>query len=59
VQPWFYAKMVLFLVLLSSLMKAFKKDNQILLVHRRAGLFLGAIAFVAIMSLVIIKPVFN
>lgn len=59
VQPWFYAKMVLFLVLLSSLMKAFKKDNQILLVQRRAGLFLGAIAFVAIISLVIIKPVFN
>ncbi len=25
VQPWFYAKIILFLVLLSSLMKAFKK----------------------------------
>ncbi len=36
VQPWFYAKIILFLVLLSSLMKAFKKDDTILLAQRRA-----------------------
>ena len=58
VQPWFYAKIILFLVLLSSLMKAFKKDNTILLAQRRAGLVISAIAFVAIIILVIVKPVF-
>ena len=57
VQPWFYAKIILFLVLLSSLMKAFKKDNTILLAQRRAGLVISAIAFVAIIILVIVKPV--
>ena len=34
VQPWFYAKVVLFLVLVSSLMKAYKKDDSILLAQR-------------------------
>ncbi|MEX2957757.1 SirB2 family protein [Acinetobacter baumannii] len=58
VQPWFYAKIILFLVLLSSLMKAFKKDDTILLAQRRAGLVISAIAFVAIIILVIVKPVF-
>ncbi|EPN2081076.1 SirB2 family protein, partial [Acinetobacter baumannii] len=46
------------LVLLSSLMKAFKKDDTILLAQRRAGLVISAIAFVAIIILVIVKPVF-
>ncbi|CAG67118.1 MULTISPECIES: SirB2 family protein [Acinetobacter] len=58
VQPWFYAKIILFVVLLSSLHKAFKKDQDILLVQRRAGLIIGAVAFAAIISLVMIKPVF-
>ena len=58
VQPWFYAKIILFVVLLSSLHKAFKKDPNILLVQRRAGLIIGAVAFAAIIGLVIIKPVF-
>ncbi|WP_103568185.1 SirB2 family protein, partial [Escherichia coli] len=58
VQPWFYAKIILFLVLLSSLMKAFKKDDTILLAQRGAGLVISAIAFVAIIILVIVKPVF-
>ena len=58
VQPWFYAKIILFLVLLSSLMKAFKNDDTILLAQRRAGLVISAIAFVAIIILVIVKPVF-
>ncbi len=40
VQPWFYAKVVLFLALLSSLSKAYKKDDSVLLVQRRAGLFI-------------------
>lgn len=37
---------------------AFKKDQDILLVQRRAGLIIGAVAFAAIISLVMIKPVF-
>ncbi len=59
VQPWFYAKIILFLVLLSSLIKAFKRDDSILLVQRRAGLILGAVAFVAIIVLILLKPTFG
>lgn len=59
VQPWFYAKIVLFLVLLSSLIKTYKKDDSILLPQRRAGLVISSVAFLAIISLVMIKPVFG
>ena len=37
VETWFYAKVVLFLVMVSSLIKAYKKDESILLVQRKAG----------------------
>lgn len=59
VQSWFYAKMVLFVVLFSSLIKAYKKDDQILLVQRRAGLAIAVVALIAILVLVIIKPTFG
>ncbi|QIO10165.1 SirB2 family protein [Acinetobacter lanii] len=59
VKPWFYAKMVLFLVVISSLIKAFKKDASIALAQRRAGMFIGVVALIALFSLVIIKPVFS
>ena len=59
VQPWFYAKVVLFLVLLSSLGKAYRKGNEILLVQRRAGLFLAVLSLVSIIGLVILKPNFG
>ena len=59
VQPWFYAKIVLFLVLLSSQNKAYKKDESILLTQRRAGIVVGAIALIGLMALVMIKPVFG
>lgn len=59
VQTWFYAKILLFFVLLSSQIKAYKKDETILLAQRRAGLVLGAIAFVSILTLILIKPVFG
>ena len=59
VQSWFYAKMVLFVVLFSSLIKAYKKDDQILLVQRRAGLAIAVVALIAILVLVIIKPNFG
>ena len=55
VQSWFYAKVVLFLVLFSSLMKAYKKDDRILLVQRRAGLAIAMVALVAIIGLVMVK----
>ncbi len=58
VQPWFYAKVVLFLVMLSALSKAFKKDPQVLLVQRRAGMILAILALASLIGLVIIKPVF-
>lgn len=59
VQTWFYAKILLFFVLLSSQIKAYKKDESILLAQRRAGLILGVIAFVSIIGLIMIKPVFG
>ena len=59
VQSWFYAKVVLFLVLFSSLMKAYKKDDSILLVQRRAGLAIAMVALVAIIGLVMVKPNFG
>ena len=59
VQPWFYAKIVLFIVFLSSQIKAYKKDETILLVQRRAGLVIGAVALIATLTLVMIKPVFS
>ena len=59
VQSWFYAKIILFLVLFSSLIKAYKKDDSILLVQRRAGLMIAGVALIAIMGLVIIKPNFG
>lgn len=58
VQPWFYAKVILFLVLWSSLIKAYKKDPQILLAQRRAGVVIGGVALLGILVLVISKPVF-
>ena len=59
VQSWFYAKVVLFLVLFSSLMKAYKKDDRILLVQRRAGLAVAMVALMAIIGLVMVKPNFG
>ena len=45
--------------MLSSFSKAFKKDQSILVVQRKAGLVIGCVAFVAILGLVMIKPVFG
>ena len=59
VQSWFYAKVVLFLVLFSSLMKAYKKDDRILLVQRRAGLAIAMVALMAIIGLVMVRPNFG
>ena len=59
VKPWFYAKIILFLVLISSLIKAYKKEDSILLAQRRAGLVISAVALMAILGLVMVKPVFN
>ena len=58
VQPWFYAKITLFLVLLSTQMKAYKRDEGISLQQRQAGVGLGAMVFVMILILVMIKPTF-
>lgn len=59
VQTWFYAKVVLFLVMLSSLSKAYKKDDSMLLAQRRAGLLLAGVSMLAILGLVMIKPNFG
>ena len=59
VAPWFYAKILLFVVLFSSLIKAYKKDNSILLAQRRAGLAIAVVALLAIIILVLVKPTFG
>ena len=59
VQPWFYAKIILFLALLSALSKAYRKEDSIALNQRRAGLFLAAVALSAIFGLVLIQPNFG
>ena len=59
VQTWFYAKVVLFLVMLSALSRAYKKEDSILLTQRRAGLFLAVVAMISILGLVMIKPNFG
>ena len=59
IQPWFYAKIILFLVMLSSLMKAYRKTDSILLVQRRAGWGIALVALLAIIALVMIKPSFG
>ncbi|MEB3754610.1 SirB2 family protein [Acinetobacter sp. MD2(2019)] len=58
VQSWFYAKMILFVVIVSSVIKAFKPSSgtEILWVQRRGGMVLAWIAFFAILYLVKIKP---
>lgn len=59
VQPWFYAKIVLVIVMLSSLLKAYKSDPTILLAQRRAGVVISCIALIALVALVCIKPTFG
>lgn len=59
VETWFYAKIILFLVMLSSLMKAYRKTDSILLVQRRAGWGIALVALLAIIALVMIKPSFG
>ena len=45
--------------MVSSLIKAYKKDETILLVQRKAGWVIALVAFVAIYGLVLVKPVFG
>ncbi|MCH7337255.1 SirB2 family protein [Acinetobacter sp. NIPH 2699] len=59
VQPWFYAKIILFFVLWSSMIKTYREDSSILLVQRRIGVLIGAVALVGILGLVMMKPVFG
>lgn len=59
VEPWFYAKVVLFFVILSSVMKTYKQDDSIAMTQRRAGLFVTTVAFIALIGLIIIKPNFG
>ena len=55
VQHWFYIKVLLCVVLVSSLIKAFKVD--ILPVQRRAGIILAWIALIIILTLSWTKPI--
>lgn len=58
VQPWFYGKIILFVVIISASLKAFGK-REISLAQRKAGAFLAAVAFAGLFTLVIWKPDFS
>ena len=58
VQPWFYGKIILFLVILSAVTKAFGK-RDIGHGQRKAGAMVAAIAFAGLMTLVLWKPNFS
>lgn len=58
VQPWFYAKIVLFLVVLSASSKAFGK-RDIDMSQRKAGVTVTLIAFICLISLIVWKPDFS
>lgn len=59
VQPWFYAKVVLFFVIISSVIKTYKQDTSIPLAQRKAGLLITIVSFTAIIGLIMIKPAFG
>ncbi len=59
VQPWFYGKILLFLVLISSLIKTYRQGDKITLVQRRAGFFISCTALITIIGFILIKPVFS
>ena len=56
VEMWFYAKVILFLVILSASFKAFSRKSARLLVQRQAGLVIAIVAFLALFALIGIKP---
>lgn len=58
VQPWFYGKIILFLVILSAVTKAFGK-RDIGSGQRKAGAIVAGIAFVGLMTLICWKPDFS
>lgn len=58
VKPWFYAKIILFLVVLSASAKAFSKKPRALL-QRKAGVFIAAVAFASLLGLIVLKPDFS
>lgn len=58
VQPWFYAKIILFLVVLSASTKAFSKKPHALL-QRKAGVVIAAVAFASLLGLIVLKPDFS
>lgn len=55
IESWFYAKIILFLVVLSASAKAFKRRDDILLVQRRAGLVIAIFAYCCIFALLFFK----
>ena len=58
VQPWFYGKIILFLVVLSAVTKAFGK-RDIGIGQRKAGAMVAGIAIVGLMTLICWKPDFS
>ncbi|OUY06280.1 hypothetical protein CAP51_13530 [Acinetobacter populi] len=59
VEAWFYAKIILFIVVLSASAKAFKRRPDILLIQRQAGLVIAITAYFAIFGLILLKPQFG
>lgn len=58
VQPWFYGKVILFVVIISATLKAFGK-RDISLAQRKVGALVAGIAFAGLLTLVLWKPDFS
>ena len=58
VQPWFYAKIILFFVVLSASGKAFSKKPRVL-AQRKAGVVIATVAFASLLGLIVLKPDFS
>lgn len=52
IQNWFYAKIILSIVLVSALVKTLRVKSDILWVQRRGGIAIAWIAFLATLALV-------
>ena len=55
VETWFYAKIILFLVVLSASAKAFRRRGEVLLQQRQMGLVIAIFAYSLIFALIFLN----
>lgn len=55
IETWFYAKIILFLVVLSASAKAFRRRGEVLLQQRQVGLVIAIFAYSLIFALIFLN----